>query len=510
MPCSQNESDRAFEGASPTMGIDISDTGFTPQMERAFAHRLQDNLTALKQVLAWPHFGRGEGSLGAELEMYLVDADGRPLSVNKEVLDAAGDAQLTLELNRYNLEYNLSPHRLSARPFTATETEMRERLQMLSDVAARFGARIVTIGILPTLTPDDFGPASMTDRTRYHVLVEGLKRCRGGRFEVHIDGKSPLDLKMDDVTLEGANTSFQIHYRVAPDAYADTFNAVQLVTPLAVAISANSPGLFGHDLWCETRIPLFKQSIDTRIKDRYHWHQSPRVGFGQGWVRQGAHELFAESVLLYPPFFPICSKRNPLVEVAQGQVPALEELRLHQGSVWLWNRPVYDDADGGHLRIELRALPAGPTPIDMVANAAFYLGLAEGLRPQINRLLPALPFSLAEYNFYRSAQDGLKAQLVWPEPTQNSCRERPVTELIAELLPVAHDGLRAIGIDTEEADRYLSVIEQRLASGQTGAQWQRQTTAALAETHSPQHAAQQMLARYYNLSLTNTPVGEWK
>jgi len=491
------------------MGIEIAEADFTPQMARAFAQRLQDNLVALRQVLEWPDFGRGEASLGAELEMYLIDRNGRPRCVNREVQDAAGDPQLTLELNRYNLEYNLSPHRISARPFEATEREMLARLSWLQTQAAAFDARIVTIGILPTLTQADFGPDSMTDRKRYHVLVDGLKRSRGSQFEVHIDGRSPLDLHMDDVTLEGANTSFQIHYRVAPDAYADTFNAVQLVTPLVVAIAGNSPGLFGHDLWCETRIPLFKQSIDTRIKDRYHWHQSPRVGFGNGWVRQGAHELFAESVLLYPPFFPICGNENPLVAVAKSQVPMLEELRLHQSSVWLWNRPVYDAADGGHLRIELRALPAGPTPIDMVANAALYIGLAEGLRPQINRLLPGLPFTLAEYNFYRAAQYGLDAALVWPDPTQSACRERPASELLAELLPIAHQGLHSIGIDTTEAERYLSVIEQRLASRQTGAQWQRQALATHIDGRSATHAAQRMLEAYYNRSVSNTPVGEW-
>jgi gamma-glutamyl:cysteine ligase YbdK (ATP-grasp superfamily) len=493
-----------------TMGIDISEAGFTPQMERAFATRLQDNLAALKQVLAWPHFGRGEGSLGAELEMYLIDPDGRPRCVNQEVLEAAGDPQLTLELNRYNLEYNLSPHRLSARPFEATEREMLARLDWLRQQASRFDARIVTIGILPTLTPADFGPTTMTDRTRYHVLVEGLKRSRGGPFEVKIDGRRPLALRMDDVTLEGANTSFQLHYRVAPQDYADTFNAVQLVTPLVVAVAGNSPGLFGHDLWCETRIPLFKQSIDTRIKDRYHWHQSPRVGFGHGWVRQGAHELFAESVLLYPPFFPLCSEEHPLVAVAQGRVPRLDELRLHQGSVWWWNRPVYDDADGGHLRIELRALPAGPTPVDMLANAALYIGLAEGLRPGIEQLLPALPFTLAEYNFYRAAQAGLDARLVWPDPRQSACRERPVAELLASLLPVAREGLGRIGIDADEADRYLGVIERRLASGQTGAQWQRRTLASLIDRRSADEAARLMLERYYTWSLGNTPVGEWE
>ncbi|TVT68134.1 MAG: glutamate--cysteine ligase [Denitromonas halophila] len=491
------------------MGIEISETGFTPEMEQRFGRRLQDNLAALKQVLARRGFGQGEASLGAELEMYIIDADGRPLCVNQQILEAAHDPQLTLELNRYNLEYNLSPYPISAQAFRSTEQEMLDKLQHLRQCTANFGGRIALIGILPTLAPGDFGPQQMTERKRYQVLVERLKRSRGEQFKVNIDGRDPLQLTMDDVTLEGANTSFQVHYRVRPEAYADTFNAMQLITPLVLAVSANSPGLFGHELWHETRVPLFKQSIDTRIKDRYRWHQSPRVGFGHGWVRQGAYELFAESVLLYPPFFPLCGEHNPLDELAKGRTPALEELRLHQSSVWLWNRPVYDDAGGGHLRIEIRALPAGPTPIDMVANAALCIGLAEGLRPQIDTLLPALPFALAEYNFYRAAQDGLAARLVWPDPQQTSCHEHSAADLLKRYLPFAYDGLRAIGVADDEASGYLAVIEQRLASRQTGAVWQRDTLHQLETKLPSERAAREMLARYHEHSLSNTPVGEW-
>lgn len=492
------------------MGIEIPETGFTPRMYREFSAKLRDNLAALGQLLSRPGFGEGAGSLGAELELYIIDADGRPLPVNQEILDAAGDPQLTLELNRYNLEYNLSPHGLAERAFEATERELIDKLDGLRRCAACFGARIAMIGILPTLGEDDFGPGSISARKRYRVLADSLRQSRGERFEVNIDGRDPLQLSMDDVTLEGANTSFQIHYRVAPRQYAATFNAMQLVTPLVVAISANSPGLFGHDLWQETRIPLFKQSIDTRTRDRYRWHQSPRVGFGNGWVREGAYELFAESVLLYPPFFPICGEHQPLEELAQGLTPALEELRLHQSSVWLWNRPVYDDAHGGHLRIEMRALPAGPTAVDMVANAALFIGLAEGLRPQVNTLLPALPFSLAEYNFYRAAQHGLEARLVWPDPSQTGCRERPVSGLLEDLLPLAREGLRSIGVEEQEAARYLDVIERRLAARQTGASWQRGASRRLEAALGREQAAREMLAQYYELSMSNLPVSEWK
>lgn len=224
------------------MGIEISEAGFSPQMYSAFSDKLRDNLAALRQVLARPGFGVGAASLGAELELYIIDADGRPLSVNQQILDAAGDPQLTLELNRYNLEYNLSAHRLSAGAFDATEREILDKLAELRTCAAALGGRIVTIGILPTLGPDDFGPGSVSARKRYRVLADSLRQSRGAQFEVNIDGRDPLRLSMDDVTLEGANTSFQIHYRVAPQDYAATFNAVQLVTPLVLAISVKLAG----------------------------------------------------------------------------------------------------------------------------------------------------------------------------------------------------------------------------------------------------------------------------
>jgi len=385
-------------------------------------------------------------------------------------------------LNRYNLEYNLSPYPLSDSPFLKTEREIRNKLQSLGVVAAQHGGRIVPIGILPTLTQADFGSHCITDKKRYHALVSQLIKRRGNEFQIDINGENPLKLQMEDITLEGANTSFQVHYRVDPEHYADTYNAIQLMTPLAVAIGANSPTLFGHSLWHETRIPLFKQSIDTRHIDRYSWKEPARVNFGHGWVRRGPAELFEEVVRLYPPLLPICAEQSG--ELKSGGAPSLAELRLHQSTVWLWNRPVYDDADGGHLRVEMRALPAGPTAIDMVANAAFLIGLAEGIRPHINELLPALPFNMADYNFYRAAQNGLDAKLVWPQLDQSGCKEQSVFSIIEELLPCAQRGLASIGISSEEASRYLSVIEERLNKQQTGSIWQQKRLAQLTKKMS--------------------------
>lgn len=491
------------------MGIDIDHTSFDETDHAAFAARLEENLEALLELLADPGFGEGPASLGSELEMYVVDGAGNPLHANEEILAQANDPHLTLELNRYNLEFNLSPYDLSASAFAATEGEILTRLAQLRAVAARRGGRIVPIGILPTLRQTDFGAQCITRRKRYHALVNQLIQRRGDRFRIDIDGADPLRLELADITLEGANTSFQVHYRVRPRHYADTFNAVQMITPLALALGANSPTLFGHRLWHETRIPLFKQSIDTRHADRYRPREPARVNFGQGWARRGAAELFREVARIYPPLLPVCSAVSPREELAGGVTPSLAELRLHQGTVWLWNRPIFDNLDGGHLRIEMRALPAGPTAVDMVANAAFLVGLAEGLRPRVNDLLPGLPFAWAEYNFYRAAQHGLDARLLWPAPGRSEHREQCVTQIIGALLPLARAGLETLGVAAAESARYLDIIEQRLQRRQTGATWQLGKLARLRAKMPLPDALHELLETYMEHSMANQPVAEW-
>jgi gamma-glutamyl:cysteine ligase YbdK (ATP-grasp superfamily) len=491
------------------MGIDIDKTTFAAQDYQRFKDALLENLAVLTDLLATPGFGSGAGSLGAELEMYIVDGEGNPLHLNQEIQDAANDPQLSLELNRYNLEYNLTPCALCNSPFASTEQEILSKLAQVGKVAADFGGRVVPIGILPTLRQSDFGAHCITDRKRYHALVNQVLR-RSDRLRIDIDGEDPLQLDMADITLEGANTSFQIHYRVQPQHFADTFNAIQLMTPLALAMGANSPMLFGHNLWHETRIPLFKQSLDTRHVDRYTWNEPARVNFGQGWVRRGALELFTEVARIYPPLLPACSTQSPRRELEEGRTPSLAELRLHQSTVWLWNRPVYDDADGGHLRIEMRALPAGPTPLDMVANAALLIGLAEGVRADINNVLPAIPFGIAEYNFYRAAQHGLDAKLVWPDNHQSGYREQSVCSIIERLLPTARQGLDSIGIAPAETARYLGVIERRLERRQTGASWQLATLASLEQKMSKKAALHFLLEKFIERSMENLPVAEWQ
>ena len=233
--------------------------------------------------------------------MYIIDQDGFAFSGNQEIQRLLKNPQLTLELNRFNLEYNLTPFTIADFPFTKSESELLSAISQVHSAAETLGARIVSVGILPTLRIEDFNETTMTDLPRYHALANRLKKDRGGPFRINIKGQDELRLEPDDITLEGANTSFQIHYRIPPNCFADTFNAFQLITPLVLATASNSPTVFGHRLWHESRIPLFKKSIDARKEQllmNAPWHQLPRVNFGNGWVRDGIHELFAETVHL--------------------------------------------------------------------------------------------------------------------------------------------------------------------------------------------------------------------
>jgi len=491
------------------MGLPIPRKDFTDEDRGRFIERLRRDLLALEELLQRPGFGEGEATLGAEMELALVGADSRALHMNREVLGRSLDDGLQLELNRFNLEYNLTPQPVKGKPFRRIEAEMGIALVGVGEAAARHGGRVVPIGILPTLTEADLQSSSLTDLPRYHALSASLRAARQGPFEISIKGDEEVKLTCDDCTLEGANTSLQIHWRVPPKQFASAFNAAQLAAGITLAIGANSPTFLGRRLWDETRVALFKQSVDDRSLNYSEWKRLARVPFGHGWVREGVLELFQSAVALFPPLMPVTGDDDPLEVLRSGGVPALHELRLHQSTVWQWNRAVYDPGGGGHVRIEMRALPAGPTPRDMMASAAFMLGLAEGLRRQMDWIIPSFPFWYAQYNFYRAAKLGLDADLLWPSTVPPSPRERGARDLIHELLPTAERGLASLGVEEEEIDRVLDVIRGRLESKTTGARWQRRVLDRFERVSRHDKALARLVEAYVKEARTGKPVHEW-
>jgi hypothetical protein len=492
------------------MGLAIEREEFSPEDYGRFSQKLKENLQALRTLLERPGFGVGPCTIGAELEMFLVDPLGYPLPVNRQVLGQTVDPRVTLEINRFNLETNLRPSPLAGRPFSALRAEFEDSLSEVRRAAATQGARVVVTGILPTLREADLGSGALTGMPRYRALSAAIRHRKNAPFQVSIAGEDSLSLSWDDVTLEGANTSLQFHLRVAPAEFARMYNAAQLVTAPVLAVSTNSPLFLGRRLWDETRVALFPQAVDDRGEPEESGFAShSRVTFGHGWVRQGALELFSEAVALHAPLLPVVGPESPLELVKQGQLPGLDELRLHQSTIWNWNRAIYDPKAGGHLRIEFRALPAGPSVVDMVANGALLLGLTLGLAGQMEALLPGMPFTHARGNFIRAAKQGMDAVLLWPSETGPSPQPVAVTELVLRVLPVARRGLVEAGVEPAEADAMLGLIEARVAARRSGATWQRLMLAKLEAQMPKADALGALLERYLQRAESGAPVHEW-
>lgn len=491
------------------MGVRVDRDSFEDLEYTRFSERLQASLFALERLLARPAFGSGPATIGASVDLQLIDAAGHPLVADRTVLEQADDPRIRLEVDRCHLEIDTSPILLAGRPFAELATQLEESLDETRRAAATHGARVATVGILPTLTESDLAAAAATDAMRSRALSAGLRRLEGEPLPIHIEGLDVLASSLDDVSLEGANTSLQLHLRVSPRAFARTYNAAQLAVGPALAVAGNSPIFLGRRLWDETRIALFRRASQERRAEPDHDWKPGRVSFGHGWTRSGVLEMFAESVALHAPLIPMMSSEDPVAVEHAGGVPKLSELRLHHSTVWRWNRAVFDDAGGGQIRIELRALPAGPTVADMVANAAFLLGLTLGLAPQVDRLLPGITFAQARSNFYQAARHGLDAELVWPTSRAPSPRAYGARELCLELVPTARAGLVAAGVQTDEIDRWLPLVERRLERRVTGASWQRRAFEALRGRMSATSAAAAMLERYVAASATGKPVYEW-
>lgn len=490
------------------MGTEIERESFSDEDYARFDVRLRECLELLREILARPGFGTGSTTIGAELEVFLIDAAGKPLPVNEAVVAAAREPTLTLETDRFNLECRTLPVEVTGRPFAELGQQLERSLALVRKAAASQGARVAIIGILPTLRAEDLQPEVLSASPRYRALSAGLRRLRHAPFSMEIEGPESLQVCCDDVTFEGANTAWQVHLKVAPADFARTFNAAQIAIAPALAASGNSPTFLGHRLWNETRVALYRLSVDERAGARADDWRPARVSFGHGWVREGAWELFAESVAQHASLLPLLTDSDPRA-TPRGELPVLGELRVHHGTVWHWNRAVYDHSSGGHVRIEMRPLPAGPTVVDMLANTAFLLGLTLALTPQADELVTRLTFGQARRNFYQAARYGLDAELLWPSGDNPSPRPHAARRLLQQLIPLAHDGLQAIGVASEEVASLLDIFVARTMNGMTGSAWQLAALAAF-ERHDARDAAlAAMLERYLEHSASGAPVHTW-
>ena len=449
------------------MGEEVDAQEFSRADRTRHREKVRRCLDVFARMLREARFDTDDPMTGLEVELNLVDDNGDPALKNAEALEKIADPGFVTELGQFNIEINVPPEKLREGGLTTFEETLRRSLNDAESRSSEVGAHMVMIGILPTLAEGHLALDTLSSNPRYRLLSEQIMSARGEDISIAIAGPERLVTTADSIVPEAACTSTQFHVQTSPDQFAKYWNASQAIAAIQIAVGANAPYLLGKELWRETRIPLFEQATDTRSEELKAQGVRPRVWFGERWITS-VFDLFEENVRYFPALLPITEEEDPLEVLEAGGTPELSELRLHNGTIYRWNRPVYDISAGvPHLRVENRALAAGPTVADLMANAAFYFGLVRALAESERPLWSQMSFSAAEENFHVAAEHGIDAQIYWPGVGQVR-----VTELILRrLLPLAHEGLDSWGASADERDRLLGIIEQRCLSGTNGAEW---------------------------------------
>src|SRR5579871_4576400 len=489
------------------MGREIQAIKFSGEDRRLYREKVRRSLDALARMLREQMFEDNPAQVGQQIELNLVDADAMPSMRNAEVLDAIANPAWGVEVGQFNLEINVPPRRLAGDALAELEQVVRDDLNAGDEKARGTGTRLVMVGILPTLAQGDVHLGTLTASHRFRVLNEQIFAARGEDMRISIDGAERLLTHTDSITPEAACTSLQLHLQVNPEDFANYWNAAQAAAAVQVALGANSPFLFGKQLWHETRITLFEQATDTRPVELKEQGVRPRVWFGERWITS-VFDLFEENLRYFPALLPICEDEDPAAVLDGGGIPQLAEMSLHNGTIYRWNRPVYAVVGGTpHLRVENRVLPAGTSIADIMANAAFYYGLVRALAEAQRPIWTQMSFRTAAENLHEAARHGLDAQLYWP-----GAGEVPAAELVLRrLLPLARQGLARWDVNQAHADRLLGIIEQRCLTGRTGAAWQLATVAELSGRGGVdrREALRRMTLRYIEHMHANQPVHTW-
>ncbi|ANY09892.1 glutamate--cysteine ligase [Pseudonocardia sp. HH130630-07] len=492
------------------MGQVVDRTTFTRRDRQRYRIKVQRCLDSLAELLRSYPFGDTDPMTGVEIEFNLVDPQLAPSLNGNDVLETISSGEWQTELGRWNLELNLPPRPLPGDQWRQLEHELLDLLAGAGAKAGDLRTQFAMIGILPTLDPSHMTGEAITPDDRYRALNDQMLNARGEPVRIDITGSDPderVNADFDTIIPEAACTSMQLHLQVAPADFGRYWNAAQCLAGVQLGLGANSPFLLGSQLWAETRIPLFEQACDVRTPELHNQGVRPRVWFGERWI-DSVLDLFSENARYFPALMPLTTDIDPAAQMREQGFPELPELTLHNGTIWRWNRPIYDSTGRTpHVRLENRVLPAGPTTVDMVANALFFYGLLRTLVESDQQLWRSVSFEAARENFQTAARHGMDAPLYWP----GTGWIRPDELTLRKLLPLAHEGLARWGVGSAVCDRYLTVLERRCVTRQTGASWQVDAVAALeARGADRMSALHGMLDRYLAQSAANQPVHTWE
>lgn len=435
---------------------------------QAFMKNVLKDLRALQSMLDDDWFETDTIRIGAEQELCLVDSHAKTFSKSMEVLEALGEGNYTTEFARFNLEINMDPLEFKDDCLSEMEHNLQREVEYVRKTVQSLGGDILLTGILPTIRKMDVDLKNLTPLQRYRALCDAINKLRGNEFELRIQGMDELLMRFDSPLLEACNTGFQVHLQVRPDEFVSRYNAAQAVTAPVLACAVNSPVLFGKRLWAETRIALFHQSVDTRTVGEHLRDASPRVTFGNEWLDGSILDIYKDDISRYRVMLSSNVVEDVEKMIAEGTPPDLMALKVHNSSVYRWNRPCYGISNGKpHLRIENRVFPSGPTVMDEVANAALWLGLLNGFDDAYGDITQRLDFDDARMNFFAASKMGLDTKFIWTGDKKVTA----VDLICEELIPVAREGLQKANINPSDIDTYLNVIEERVESAQTGSYW---------------------------------------
>ncbi|MBK6564056.1 MAG: CBS domain-containing protein [Saprospiraceae bacterium] len=478
------------------------------QMQK-FVKALLNDVSALEYMLENEWFESDVIRIGAEQEIVMVDKKTfKPSLVAMEALEKMTEYPwVETELGKFNLETNLEPRVFTGNCFSELDKENTYKLDKIQEVLDTLDTSILLTGICPTLRKYHLNMENLTPKKRYYALMEAInKQLIGQSYELRILGIDELLVKHDSPLLEACNTSFQVHLQVAPKDFVKMYNiSLGLAAPI-MAISANSPIVFGKRLWHETRIALFQQSLDTRTTHDHMRERSPRVSFGKDWIHDSILEIYREDIARFRVLLSSDIEEDSMAAIKNNQVPKLRALQVHNSTVYRWNRPCYGISDNGkpHLRIENRVLPSGPTVIDEVANACFWLGCMIGLSEEVEDIKTKMSFVDARDNFGKAAKFGLDTKFTWFNDEKINA-----VELVMRLLPIARKGLEKQKVDTADIDKYLNIIEKRAQNHMTGARWMLRAFTKLHDNTNTDEALSVLTASMIQNQMTNTPVHEW-
>ncbi len=473
---------------------------------QSFMKSLLEEVHALECMLDKGMIESGQRRIGAEQEMFIINQAQKPALRVLDILEEIDDDRFTHEIGLFNLEANLSVQNFAGDALRRMEDEAQEVYRLSRESAAEIGCDIALVGILPTLTLENLGIDAMVPTARYHALNDALRKLRGDDFQFTINGIDQLTVKHDNVMLEACNTSFQVHFQTGPDEFVQLYNIAQAVTGPLMAAAVNSPILLGRRLWHESRIAVFEHSIDSRSQAHQARGLKPRVHFGDRWLNESVVEIFKEDIARFRVILTTETEDDPLAMVEAGKAPLLNALRLHNGTVYRWNRPCYGVHNGiPHLRIENRVIPSGPTVLDEMANAAFFFGMMSGMVARYTDIREVLNFDDVKANFLAAARDGIRAQMTWADERQLTAQEL----ILEELLPLAEEGLQEAGIDEADIDRYLGVIRERVAMRRTGSRWMLESLQNMKERGTLDQRLRCLVSSMVDQQSSGMPISQW-